>query len=345
MRLSALGDVVHALPVLAALKRRQPGCHVDWAVDDRSAGLLEGHPQLRRVVVLPRKGLAGATGWLAGVGPLARFAGQLREGDYDLALDLQGNLKSGLVARLSGAGCVLGAARRHTREANHLWLSRGLDLPEGTRHKVERNLALLGAALGEEVAWAQPTLGLSPEEHAAATAALAAAGLPERGFVVLHAGSSGFGAFKRWPAERYAALARRLGSRAQPAVLTFGPGEEPLVAEVERHADGHARRVASPGLRVLAALLSRARLVLGGDTGPLHLAAALGVPVLGIYGPKDPAVYGPYGARADGTAGLLASVVQPDVACRPCTLRRCSAPICLTTLAPERVLEALPSPG
>ncbi|MFM8978873.1 MAG: glycosyltransferase family 9 protein, partial [Planctomycetia bacterium] len=344
VRLSALGDVVHALPVLAALKFRQPGFQVDWAVDDRSAGLLQGHPGLRRVVVLPRKGLAGTAGWLKGMGPLARFAGQLRQGDYDLALDLQGNLKSGLVARLSGARCVLGAARRHTREGNHLWLSHGIDLPAGARHKVERNLALLGAALGAEVAWAAPDLGLAPAEQEAAAAALAQAGLSPAGFVALHPGSSGFGAFKRWPADRYAALARRLATRAQPVVLTFGPGEEPLVEAVERHAAGHARRVATPGLRVLAALLSRARLVAGGDTGPLHLAAALGVPVLGIYGPKDPAVYGPYGRRPDGTAGLLPSVVQPDVACRPCTLRRCSAPICLTTLAPERVLEALPTP-
>lgn len=345
VRLSALGDVVHALPVLAALRQRQPGFRIDWAVDDRSAGLLQGHPDLQRVVVLPRKGLGGAAGWLRGVGPLARFAGLLREGDYDLALDLQGNLKSGLVARLSGARCVLGAARRHTREANHLWLSRGLDLPATAQHKVERNLALLGAVLGEPLAWAAPSLGLSPAEQEDAARAAAAAGLPGQGFVVLHAGSSGFGAFKRWPADRYAALARRLGTPAQPVALTCGPGEEPLVGEVERQAGGHALRVATPGLRVLAALLSRARLVIGGDTGPLHLAAALGVPVLGIYGPKDPATYGPYGRRADGSAGLLPTVVQPDVACRPCTLRRCSAPICLTTLAPGRVLEALGSPG
>ena len=341
VRLSALGDVVHALPVLAALQQRQPGCRVDWAVDDRSSGLLEGHPGLERVVVLPRKGLAGATGWVRSLRPLSRFTRHLRSVEYDLALDLQGNLKSGLVARLSGARCVLGAARAHTREANHLWLSRGIELPAQARHKVERNLALLSAVLGEPVAWQAPTLGLREHEQAAAQAALAAAGLPARDLTVLHAGSSGFGAFKRWPAERFAALALRLGSTHAPVALTYGPGEESLVEEVERRAAGHARRVATPGLRVLAAVLSRARQVIGGDTGPLHLAAALGVPVLGIYGPKDPAVYGPYGRRGDGSVGLLPTVVQPDVACRPCTLRRCGAPICLTTLAPERVLAAL----
>jgi len=340
VRLSALGDVLHALPTLAALKRWNPGCQVDWAVDDRSASILQGHPDLRRVVTFPRQALRGTLGLLRAPGPLASFARTLREGDYDLALDLQGNLKSGFVARASGARRVLGAARAHTREGNRLWLDHGLALPPRAVHKVERNLALLGAALGIQIDYAAPRILLGADDEAAAAAALSEAGLMERGFVALHPGSSGFGQFKRWPAERFAALARRLASPHAPAALTFGAGERALAEEVAQRSAGAARLVTTPSLKALAALLARARLLVAGDTGPLHLAALLGTPVLGIYGPKDPAVYGPYGRRPDGSVGPLPVVVQPDVACRPCTLRRCAAPLCLSTLSPERVLAA-----
>ncbi len=340
MRLSALGDVLHALPTLAALKHWNPGCQVDWAVDDRSAPLLAGHPDLRRVVTFPRKALRGTLGLLRAAGPLTAFARTLKEGDYDLALDLQGNLKSGFVARASGASRVLGAAREHTREGNRLWLHQGLELPPRALHKVERNLALLSAALGSELGYVAPRLALDADDETAAVAALGAAGLAERGFLALHPGSSGFGQFKRWPGERFAALARRLASPSAPAALTFGPGESALAEEVARQSLGAARPVATPSLKALAALLRRARLVVAGDTGPLHLAALLGTPVLGIYGPKDPAVYGPYGRRPDGSVGPLPVVLQPDVACRPCTLRRCAAPLCLSTLSPAEVAAA-----
>jgi ADP-heptose:LPS heptosyltransferase len=336
---------VHALPVLAALKRWNPGCQVDWAVDDRSAGLLEGHPDLERVVVFPRRRLRGLKALFTGLAPLAGFARTLREHDYDLALDLQGNLKSGFVARVSGASTVLGAARGQTKEANHLWLHRGLEVPAEARHKVERNLAVLSLALGTPVPYAAVRAPFGPADEQAAEDALHAAGLASRGYVVLHPGVSGFGALKRWPADRYAALARALGTERAPCAVTFGPGERALADAVVAAGDGRARAVTTASLRALAALLARARLVIAGDTGPLHLAAALGTPVLGVYGPKDPSIYGPYGLRADGRAGLLPVVVQPDVACRPCRLRRCAAPICLTTLAPERVLEAALAAG
>lgn len=346
MRLSALGDVVHAMPTLAALRHLLPSAHVDWVVEDRFAPLLEGHPDLGRVVAFPRRALGACLApWprpLRLTRGLRAFLKTLRGGDYDLALDLQGNLKSGLIARASGARVVAGAGRAGSREGNHLLLTRRLTPPPGAPHRVERNLALLGAVLGRPAPFVSPRLPLSPVERAAAATALAAAGAGARP-VVLHPGTSGFGAFKRWPPERYGALAQRLGSRAEPVVVTFGPGERDLADAVARASAGCSVVVPTPSLRILAALLQGARLVVAGDTGPLHLAALVGTPVLGIYGPKDPAVYGPYGRRADGTAGPLPVVTQPDVACRPCRLRRCDAPLCLTTLAPERVLAALGS--
>jgi ADP-heptose:LPS heptosyltransferase len=333
------------LPVLSGLKALMPEAQVTWVVEDRNAALLEGHPDLERVVVLPRAALRSSLRGVPRPWRLARDAGRflrsLREGAYDLALDLQGNLKSGLVARASGARRVVGLPREQSREANHLFLHQGVRLPASARHKVERNLALLSGVLGRPVPYVIPRLALGAEDRRAAREALAAAGLPATGFVVLHPGTSGFGTFKRWPADRYGALARRLADRAQPAAVTFGPEERALADAVAAAADGCAVPVPTGSLRTLAAVLEAARLVVAGDTGPLHLAALLGTQVLGIYGPKDPSVYGPYGVRRDGSVGPLPVVVQTDVACRPCTLRRCDAPLCLTTLEPSAVAGVL----
>lgn len=341
VRLSALGDVLHALPVLAGLKALVPGARVDWAVEDRSAPLLEGHPDLGRVIALPRAALrAGFAGfprpWRS-LRPAVTFVRALREVAYDLTLDLQGNLKSALVARASGARRVVGPDRAHTREGHHLLVRSSVRIAPGRRHKVEAHLALLASLLGRSPPPAPPHLGLTEGDVRGARGALAQAGLPERGFLVLHPGTSGFGAFKRWPPDRYGALARRLADARLPAAVTFGPGERALADAVVRAAGGAAVALETASLRTLAAVLAAARLVVAGDTGPLHLAAALGTPVLGLYGPKDPVVYGPYGQRRDGSLGLLPVVVTTDVACRPCTLRRCDAPLCLSTLAPDAV--------
>ena len=170
---------------------------------------------------------------------------------------------------------------------------------------------------------------------------MAAAGLPRSGYVLLHPGTSGFGAFKRWPADRYAAVARRLRDDGRAVAVTHGPGEEELAAAVQRACGRPLPRLRPPSLRVLAEVIRGAGCFVAADTGPLHLAALVGTPLLGLFGPKDPAVYGPYGVRADGNPGLLPVLTQGDVACRPCSLRRCPNPLCMRTLPPGRVLEAI----
>jgi ADP-heptose:LPS heptosyltransferase len=154
-------------------------------------------------------------------------------------------------------------------------------------------------------------------------------------YAVLHPGVSGFGTLKRWPAERYAVLARRLKEvRGIPVLLTAGPGEEALAEQVAAASGGAAR--SAPGTRNLAelgAILARAAVVVGADTGPIHLAALLGVPTVALFGPKDPAVYAPRGARV--------RVVWKQVWCSPCGLRRCGDPVCMTEMGVEEVLSCV----
>ncbi len=345
VRLSALGDVLHALPVLSALRARFPKARIDWAVEDRAADLLAGRGDLDGTLIFPRKRLNAALRGLPAPVDLARAAGtfvrEMRAGAYDVALDLQGNLKSGAVLRASGAALRFGPGRPDAREGSQVFSHRRAVAPSSARHRVERNLALASALLGERLPYVPPGFPVGDADREMAEKLLREHDLPTDGYVAVQPGTSGFGAFKRWPPERFGALARRLAADGRHVVITCGPGEEALAREVEHAAGGSARGLRTPSLSVLAEILRRAAAFVAADTGPLHLAALVGTPLVGLFGPKDPAIYGPYGVRADGTPGVLPVLTQDDVACRPCTLRRCADPLCMRTLAPERVYEAV----
>ncbi len=319
-------------------------------MEDRAADLLAGRTDLDRVLVFPRQRLnaavRGVPNPLEAVRAARGFVREMRAGDYDVALDLQGNLKSGAVLRASGAELRFGPGGEAAKEGNQLFSHRRAVPPPGAVHRVERNLALASALLGETLPYVAPGFPVSPKDWEAAdrilqgTGALQKPGADNDGFVVLQPGTSGFGAFKRWPPERFGSLARSLARDGHRVLVTYGPGEESLAAAVGASAGAAVRLLQPPSLTVLAEVIRRARLFVAADTGPLHLAALVGTPLVGLFGPKDPAVYGPYGLRADGTPGLLPVLTQDDVACRPCMLRRCADPLCMRTLAPERVYAA-----
>lgn len=346
MRLSALGDVLHALPVLSALRARFPEARIDWAVEDRCAALVEGRPDLTEALVLPRRALNRAVRGVPEPGRLWRivrgYVRTLRARRYDVALDLQGNLKSGAVTRMSGAALRFGLGGPEAREGNRFFTQRRATPPPEARHRVERGLALASALLGERLPYVPPDVPVDDATRAAVERMLSGVEAGAAPFVVLHPGTSGFGAFKRWPPDRFGALARRIAADGRDVLVTYGPGEAQLADAVVAASRGTARAVAPPSLPALAEIIRRASLFVAADTGPLHLAALVGTPLLGLFGPKDPTIYGPYGLRADGTPGLLPVLTQDDVACRPCTLRRCPDPLCMRTMAPDAVHAALP---
>ena len=281
VRLGALGDVVHALPVAAALRERWPDARIDWVVEARHAPLLDLVPAVSRRIVLEPRRLTGESGWTG-------VARALRAARYEAALDVQGLLKSALLARLSGAARVVGFASGHLREPAATALYTETVEPSPFRHVVDKNLGLL-RALGITGASRRFPLTL-PEPGPAIAEATASLGGP---FVLLNGGAAWPN--KRWPADRFGALARRLGERhALPSLVLWGPGEQELAASVVARADGHARPAPPTTLADVLLLARAARVMVSGDTGPLHLATAVGTPVVGIYGPTDPARNGPW---------------------------------------------------
>jgi heptosyltransferase-1 len=324
VRLSAIGDVLQCLHGLADLRASRPDASIHWLVEDRCAAVLEGHPHLDGIVVFERKAFrrewARPWLWPAAVARLLRLRRALLDLRPDAAVDLQGNLKGALLCRLSGAPRRLALAPGHGgREGAHRFATEIVPLPPAPVHRADRARALLAP------------LGARPGAGSARVGAVAPAGPAPAPYAVLHPGVSGFGAFKRWPAERWAELARAIRERAGcDVLLTAGPGEEALADRVAALSGGAARRAApTPSLADLGRLLARAAVVVGADTGPVHMAALLGAPTVALFGPKDPAVYAPRGPRV--------AVVWKRIWCSPCRLRACEDPVCMTEMRLDEV--------
>jgi heptosyltransferase I len=338
VRLSALGDVVHALPMLDAVRRAQPDAHIGWLVEEKAASLLSGHPQIDRLWVAPRaqlvKLLRRGNVWAA-LRLLVGFARELRAAHYDLVIDAHSNARSSFLAFCSGAPRRIGFAHGHAKEGAG-WLYTDRVVPARPRQlKVQRALDLL-RPLGIESRGARAVLGIPDATREWARAQ--AAQLGGRPVVAIHPGVSDAGAIKQWDPERFGRTAIRLASeRSARCLVTWGPGERDLAMRVVAASEGAAVLGPQTGsILELAALYQACDLVIGVDTGPLHLAAALGIPVVGLYGPKDPAIYAPWDART----GEAAAVVRRPVYCSPCNRRTCSNVICMPAIQVGDVVAA-----
>jgi heptosyltransferase I len=319
VRTSALGDVVLALPVLAALRRHLPAARIGWTVDETFAPLLEGHALLDELFPVPlrrwRRGGRGRARELAG------FARRLRAFRADVVLDLMGNHKGALLARLAGAPRRIGAVRAERREpTSALWLNERV--VTGAGHSVERGLALL-AALGLPV-------DAAGADFAPDAIACGCDAIPSGDYLYLHPGAAWGN--KRYPAGGWGEVASRLADAVSVRVLVgAGPGEEALAEEVVLASRGAASLHPAPDLAALAGVLRGARLVLAGDTGPLHLARAFDRPVIAVHGPTDPRLHGPWDAPG-------AIVVHP-LPCSYCHRRMDEAKPCLIAIAPREIAE------
>lgn len=291
VRLSALGDIVHALPVLAAIKKAIPAVSVDWLVEENYASILSIASGLRRrVIVRARRSFEAADsisfGGLLGYVQAASF---LRSQKYDVALDLQGLIKSAVWARASGASRVIGFDVTSLREPQAGALYTETVAPPNASHVIEKNRSIL-MALG--VTPGVMELPLSPTASEPTTAAIETAGGPRR-YIVLNPGAAWPN--KRWPPERFGALAASLRDRTGlRALVTWGPAERELADTVVNASSGAATAAPATTVSDLAVLMRDAALVVSGDTGPLHIAAAMGTPLVGLYGPTWPERNGPW---------------------------------------------------
>jgi len=315
VRTSALGDVVHALPVLAALRRRYPAARLGWAVDESFAPLLAGHGQIDRLFAVPLRRWRRAPA--AAAGEALRFARELRGFAADVALDLMGNHKGALLARLSGARCRVGFARAARREpSSALWINERV--AGGAGHAVDQGRALLApldAAEGE--------IDFAPEAIACGRDRV-----PTGDYLYLHPGAAWGN--KRYPPARWGEAAAEIAARTGTALLVgASPGEEALADAVAAASRGAARPLPAPTLADLAGAVRGARLVLAGDTGAVHLARAFGRRVVAVHGPTDPGRHGPWGD--------LEGVVVRHLACSFCHRRMESAKSCLELVTPGEI--------
>ncbi|HKZ72144.1 MAG TPA: D-glycero-beta-D-manno-heptose 1,7-bisphosphate 7-phosphatase [Nitrospirota bacterium] len=317
---SSLGDIIHSLPVLWELRRLYPGAHIGWVVKEAWRDIIADNPLLDEVIVLKK-----------GVGGFLSAVKNIRKAGYDTVIDLQGLFRSGLMTLLSGASEKTGFS--NARELAHLFYNHTVAVPPGTVHAVERYLEILKPIQNDrphfplytdidDAEWVKDFLRTNNLSHARPLIAVNPSARWEK---------------KRWPITSYAALINQLIRELKAGIIILGSKEDiPLAEKISFLASG--RPVVSAGktsLKTLPALLERVDLLVTNDSGPMHIAAALGTPVVALFGPTNPGLTGPYG---DGHI-----VIRKEMECSPCLRGPCihGRPICMEAITEEEVMEAV----
>ena len=321
VKLSAIGDVLHGVPAAVALKRAFPATRIGWVVEGRAADVLAGHPAIDHLFRLPR-------GWLKSWQAVQSLRRQLLDFHADVAVDMQGLLKSAVPTWLSGAPLRIGHARPESREG--AWLASTLRVPVTAAHVVDRNCGLLEPLGVRETmpCFEMPDWPVSRHRMQEWLATLRLASAP----VVINPGAGW--PSKIWPEERFAAVARALHDRhGLTSLSVWGGDRERGSAERIAAAAPHATVVApQTTLQDLGALSRLARLFVSGDTGPLHLAAAVGTPCVGLFGPVPADRNGPYGS--------MHTTIEPPASLRPTWDDRKTDTLAMAGIDVDRVVTA-----
>jgi heptosyltransferase I len=334
IRLSAIGDVVHVLPALRLLRSNFPESKIAWLVEDKASDILTGHPDIDDVIIFPRKKwqrtILKINKTLNTLSDIISFYKRLRGEHYDLIIDFQGNLKSGIMNLITGSGKKVGFGKGYCKELNYLTTQYQAFPPEKKMHRIDKNLFLL-KELGIENGFQRPKLPVFNPDRKYISKFITTGINSSLPIIIIHPGTSKFGSYKQWPPLNYALLADMiLDTYEANVVFTWGPYEFGAVKEiVEKMKHKAIPACETRSIKQLIELIKRASLFIGGDTGPLHIASILDIPVVGIYGPKDPEIYGPYNGKA--------IVIKKDVPCSPCRKRTCGDTICMSSILPEDV--------
>jgi heptosyltransferase I len=333
VKLSAIGDIIHTLPAAAALRRAYPEAWLAWMVEKAGASLLRGNPDLDELITVDT--LAWRANWWMGLRHAWYVTRHLRRAGFDLCIDFQGLLKSALFAYLSGAPRRLGFPRQMCREPlSMLFTNLYGPIIDPTVHVVDQLVELL-KPIGIATTERRFTIPLTDADEHFAERVWRELGLrSDVPVIVLYPGAAW--ETKRWGELNFARLNDALIRRFQVrTLLTWGPGEEPLIQRVVR-ATAYTPAIApATTLLQLAALIARCRAFVGGDTGPLHLAAAVGTPTVALFGPSNPRRNGPYGP------GHV--VLHRKLPCSNCYQRTCAHWECLPGIEVDTVVTAVGS--
>lgn len=319
---SALGDVVHTLPILRLLRRRFSAAHISWLINPPFAGLIEGHPDLNEVIRFERRRFANSWRDPSAAAGLWNFKKELSSAKFDLVLDLQGLLRSAWLTWYTGAPVRVGFA--NAREMAPFFYTHRVRVKDMEVHAIERYLTLaeeLGCARGP----VEFDFAVKDEDRRDVGLRIAECGLRiESRFAVLFPGTNW--PTKRWPAEKFSRLTAMLREQFGLESIVAGAADTPAV-------EGALSLVGKTSLKQLVALMERAAVVIANDTGPMHIASALNRPLVSLFGPTNPIRTGPY-KRMD-------TVLRVNIACSPCYSRKCSHQSCMQWLKEDAVAGAI----
>jgi len=318
---SSLGDVVTTLPMVCDLKAACPAAQIDWVIHPGLADLLRGHWAINNLIAFDRKGMA-AWWYKPAANKLFRnLISAVRRPAYHCVIDAQGLLRSGLLAHISRAPTRIGFA--NAREGSRWCYTHHATLPPLPQMAVARMRALLATLEIDTSGPPRYDIPIAPAARAAMEAQLPSAP------AMLIPGARWD--TKRWGIEGYTAIATRLHQAGLPVVLLGSPDEKPLCDQIQQAVPSAVNLAGRTTLAQMIAALDRARVVIANDSGPLHVAVALGKPVVALYGPTDPNFVGPY--------GQLNHVIRFPVTCHPCRLRTCDHHSCMKGITVEQVWE------
>jgi len=330
VKLSAIGDVIHTLPSLAALRKLYPEAHITWVVEEAAAGLVNNHPLLDAVLISRRKS------WIKylGKGEFSRplremraFLRELRKRPYDLVIDFHGLLKSALIVLLSGGKRKLGYDSM--QELSGLFYNE--KIPEDmNKHAVDRYLDF-PRHLGAKIAKAQFILPSDNAAQARIQSLLEKYHLENKKFIAVN--PVAYWETKLWNDEKFAGLADLIKTKLNMEVVFTGSEKRSIEKITTRMQEKAVNLAGETTLPELAYLYQKALLLVTTDSGPMHLAAAVGTPVVALFGPTDPQRTGPYG---DGHV-----IIRADLPCSPCLLKKCPTTKCMQDILPEQVMAAI----
>ncbi len=314
-----MGDIIHALPVLATLRKHYPKAEIAWIVKNKFSDLLVGNPELTEIISFDSNNFL-------------QLIKTLRKKKFDVALDLQGLFRSGILAYFSKASHRIGFSKVSSRELSWMFYNHRVTPPQKAVHVVDKNLSLL-EPLGISKYTYDFKIPISTQDLIFAKEFFASRKLvPKRDKIIMLNPGAGWPT-KRWPAEKFIRLADKLtGEINSKVIMSWGPQEKEIIENIKNNMNNRITIMPQSTIKQLGAIIRRCDLFVGSDTGPTHLAAALEIPVVGLYGPSDPKRNGPYATKN--------IIIQKDISCASCWKRECNKIDCMKNISVDEVFEA-----